>query len=53
MATMEKTFLASDLVIEKHPDPKPLPPADHQYLFGAITTNYMLEIDYDFANGGW
>lgn len=32
---------------------KPKPPADHQYVFGGVSTDYMLEIDYDIENGGW
>ena len=52
-ATMEKTFLASDLQVNLRPDPKTKPAADHQYLFGALQTDHMLEIDYDLHNGGW
>ncbi len=29
------------------------PPADHTYVFGALQTDYMLDIDYDIDNGGW
>lgn len=32
---------------------KPKPGADHQYTFGGIATDYMLDIDYDVNNGGW
>ena len=32
---------------------KPKPAADHQYTFGGLSTDYMLEIDYDVHNGGW
>jgi hypothetical protein len=52
-ATYEKTFMASDLIIKKSEQLKPKPPADHQYAFGGITTDYMLEINYDRDNGGW
>jgi len=52
-ATMEKTFLASDLKIVKRPVLKEKPGPDHVYAFGAIQTDYMLEIDFDLMNGGW
>ena len=52
-ATYEKTFMADDLVIHHSDKLKPKPPADHTYTFGGITTDYMLEIDYDYDNGGW
>jgi len=52
-ATYEKTFMASDLIIKKRDVLKPKPPADHQYAFGGLTTDYMLEINYDRENGGW
>lgn len=52
-ATYEKTFMASDLIIKKREQLRPKPPADHQYAFGGITTDYMLEINYDRDNGGW
>jgi branched-chain amino acid aminotransferase len=29
------------------------PGDDHQYLFGGLLTDHMLEIDYDYDNGGW
>ena len=45
--------MANDLTIEKREELKEKPPADHQYSFGGLSTDYMLEIDYDFANGGW
>ena len=32
---------------------KEKPAADFQYQFGGITTDHMLEIDYDAKNGGW
>ena len=49
----EKTFLASDLQVNLVKNPRPKPGPDHQYLFGGITTDHMLEIDYDQHNGGW
>jgi branched-chain amino acid aminotransferase len=50
---MEKTFLASDLQFEERKDLKPKPGPDHVYAFGAIQTDYMLEVNYDKHNGGW
>jgi|TARA_B110000285_G_C14919108_1_gene511700 hypothetical protein len=47
--------MANQMIIE-HKKPEELkekPPADHVYAFGALSTDYMLEIDYDFYNGGW
>lgn len=32
---------------------KPKPSKDHQYTFGGISTDHMLEIDFDLKNGGW
>lgn len=52
-STYEKTFLADDLVINERATLKPKPGPDHKYTFGGITTDYMLEIDYDRENGGW
>ena len=52
-STYERTFLADDLVIKETPNLKPKPGPDHKYTFGGITTDYMLEIDYDRENGGW
>ena len=52
-ATMEKTFLASDLQIHPREELKEKPGPDHQYAFGAVQTDHMLEIDYDHTNGGW
>lgn len=54
-ATTEKTFMASNMVVERiaPENLKPKPAADHVYAFGALSTDYMLEIDYDFHNGGW
>jgi hypothetical protein len=31
----------------------PKPPKDHQYTFGGLSTDYLLDIDYDRQNGGW
>ncbi len=42
-----------DLTVVQRKDLKPKPGADHQYTFGGISTDYMLEIDYDVHNGGW
>lgn len=50
---MEKTFLASDIEHNLVKNPRPKPGPDHQYLFGALTTDHMLEVDYDLNNGGW
>ena len=44
---METTFHASDLEINLSKNLMPKPGPDHQYLFGAIITDHMLEIDYD------
>jgi len=49
----EKTFMADDLVIKERKVLKQKPGPDHQYTFGGITTDYMLEIDFDRDNGGW
>lgn len=51
--TKEKTFLASDLKIERRQQLKEKPGPEHQYAFGALQTDYMLEVDFDLANGGW
>lgn len=47
--------MASNMVVERiaPENLKPKPAADHVYAFGALSTDYMLEIDYDFHNGGW
>jgi len=50
---MEKTFLASDLQIQPRPVLKEKPGPDHVYAFGAIQTDHMLEVDYDYNHGGW
>ena len=52
-ATYEKTFMADDIQIVPRANLKPKPGPDHQYAFGGIQTDYMLEIDYDNENGGW
>lgn len=31
----------------------PKPPKDHKYVFGALATDYMFEVDWDINNGGW
>lgn len=49
----EKTFMASELTFKPSAALKPKPASDHVYAFGGITTDYMLEIDYDRDNGGW
>jgi hypothetical protein len=49
----EKTFMADDLQFRERAVLKDKPSADHVYTFGGITTDYMLEIDYDRENGGW
>ncbi len=52
-AIMEKTFLANDLQIIKREELKEKPDKDHVYAFGAVSTDYMLEVDFDLHNGGW
>lgn len=32
---------------------KEKPPEGYAYQFGALTTDHMLECDYDKDNGGW
>jgi hypothetical protein len=49
----EKTFMASELTFKPRKTLKPKPASDHVYTFGGITTDYMLEIDFDRDNGGW
>ena len=53
--TMSKreAFYARDLEITLKKDPTPKPGADHTYTFGGVTTDHMLEVDYDMRNGGW
>lgn len=48
-----QTFYAKDLTIEERIDKQQKPGPDHQYAFGAITTDHMLHCDYDKDNGGW
>lgn len=45
--------MADDITIKQRAVLKPKPAADHVYTFGGITTDYMLEINYDRENGGW
>jgi hypothetical protein len=45
--------MADDLIIKERKILKEKPAPDHQYTFGGITTDYMLEINYDRENGGW
>lgn len=52
-SVMEKTFLASDLEVKLKKNPTPKPGPEHQYTFGGITTDHMLQIDYEYHNGGW
>lgn len=52
-AVTEESFMARDLVFEESKELKPKPASDHVYTFGGLTTDYMLEIDYNYANGGW
>jgi len=52
-ATTEESFMASDLTIERREECKEKPGPDHVYAFGGISTDYMLEVDYSFRNGGW
>jgi len=42
-----------DLIIKKRKELKPKPKEDHQYVFGGISTDHMLEIDYIKEKGGW
>jgi len=41
------SFYRKDLKFIKREELKPKPAADHQYVFGGVTTDYILEIDYD------
>ena len=45
--------MASDLTLNKREELKEKPGPDHEYAFGGLTTDYMLECDYDYSNGGW
>jgi branched-chain amino acid aminotransferase len=40
-------------VIHRTDKLKEKPPKDFAYTFGGITTDYMLECNFDMANGGW
>lgn len=53
MSTLENSFRAEDLKFFPTTTPKAKPGPDHVYMFGGITTDYMLDIDYDKDNGGW
>ena len=48
-----ETFKASELVVEKRAVLKEKPDKDHAYTFGGISTDYMLDIDFDASKGGW
>ena len=50
---MQETFFAKDLEINLRKEPLAKPGPDHTYTFGGVTTDHMLEIDYDKFNGGW
>lgn len=52
-STLESSFRAEDLKFYPTETPKAKPGPDHVYMFGGITTDYMLDIDYDKDNGGW
>ena len=52
-ATLQNTFTARDLKFFPTTELKPKPGPDHLYTFGGLTTDYMLDIDYDKSNGGW
>ncbi len=41
------------MIINKKKDLKTKPAVDHQYTFGGLSTDYMIDIDYDVHNGGW
>ena len=45
--------MANDLKIFPAKQLKQKPGPDHIYTFGGVTTDYMLDIDYDKSNGGW
>jgi hypothetical protein len=47
------SFFRKDLKFEKRDKLKTKPGPDHQYIFGGVTTDYILDIDYDLNNGGW
>jgi hypothetical protein len=52
-ATTEQSFMAADLGFEERKELKTKPEKDHVYQFGGLMTDYMLEVDYDYSNGGW
>jgi len=41
------------LIIEERKEKLQKPGDDHQYVFGALTTDHILHLDYDKSNGGW
>lgn len=41
------------MVFEERKLLKAKPSKDHKYIFGGLTTDYILDIDYDQQNGGW
>ncbi|CAI2370811.1 unnamed protein product [Moneuplotes crassus] len=45
------TFKYEDLEIKLTTNPKEKPGSDHQYEFGKLTTDHMLEIDWDVQTG--
>lgn len=45
--------MADDLIFQERKELKEKPADDHQYSFGGLTTDYMLEINFDRENGGW
>mmetsp|Transcript_13666 Transcript_13666/g.15330 ORF Transcript_13666/g.15330 Transcript_13666/m.15330 type:complete len:100 (-) Transcript_13666:9-308(-) len=45
------SFKAEDLIIEETKAPKAKPSEDHVYEFGKLTTDHMLEIDWDVETG--
>lgn len=51
--TTSGSFMASDMTIERREECKEKPGPEHVYAFGGLSTDYMLEVDYSFRNGGW
>ncbi len=49
--SVNETFFAKDLVFEKTQNPKEKPGPDHTYVFGDLTTDHMLEIDWNKEKG--
>jgi hypothetical protein len=41
------------MTIERREECKEKPGPEHVYAFGGLSTDYMLEVDYSFRNGGW